>query len=350
MQVWDFIQNILPKLSVAISDFLATLLPGWVVYIIMALLSSVMLLLFLVPTMLVVMYLERKVIGHFQVRRGPMRTGPHGTLQPVADAVKIMMKEDIRPAKADRWPFYLAPVVCFAPPILALAVLPFAPGAIFADLNIGILFIISITTLGLMGMLMAGWGSANKYALLGAMRAVAQMVSYEIPLVLSVIGVVMIVGSLSLSDIVAAQKIPFIILQPIGFFIFVCASLAELNRTPFDIVEAESEIIAGYHTEYSGIKFGAFYLAEYTNAIISSAIIATVFLGGWKGPILPPYLWLVLKILVVFCGIVWIRGTLPRLRVDQLMNFAWKGLLPLALLNIIIAAAEAWIFGGWLSA
>jgi len=171
------------------------------------------------------------------------------------------------------------------------------------------------------------------------------MVSYEIPLVLSVIGVVMLVGSLSMVDIVEQQRIPFIILQPIGFFIFFCASLAELNRSPFDIVEAESEIIAGYHTEYTGIKFGAFYLAEYTNAIISCAIIATVFLGGWKGPILPPYVWFALKIFVLFGVMVWIRGTLPRLRVDQLMGFAWKLLLPLALVNILIAAAETWVIG-----
>ena len=289
-------------------------------------------------------YIERRGIGRFQIRQGPNRTGPLGVLQPVADAIKVLLKEDIIPAKGDKWVFWLAPVVAFVPVLLIFAVIPFQGGALLADLNIGILFIVAISSVTAVGIFMAGWGSNNKYSLIGAMRDVAQLVSYEIPLVLSVVGVVLIAGSLSMTQIVEAQTIPFILLQPLGFLIFFLGALAEINRTPFDLVEADSEIIAGYHIEYSGMKFAMFYLAEYCEVLAISAITATLFLGGWRGPLLPPVLWFLIKVVGVFFVIIWIRSTIPRLRIDQVMAFAWKYLFPLALVNLLITGIQvlAW--------
>ncbi|MDH5696050.1 MAG: NADH-quinone oxidoreductase subunit H, partial [Dehalococcoidia bacterium] len=218
-------------------------------------------------------YLERRGIGRFQVRLGPNRAGPFGALQPVADVIKILIKEDIIPAKGDRWVHWLAPVVAFVPLLMIFAVVPFHDGALLVDLNIGILFVVAISSVSVVGIFMAGWGSNNKFSLLGAMRTVAQVVSYEIPVVLSIVGVVLITGSLSMSEIVEAQNIPFILLQPLGFLIYFIGACAEINRTPFDLMEAESEIVAGYHTEYSGIKFALFYLVEYTEALAISAIV-----------------------------------------------------------------------------
>jgi len=209
-----------------------------------------------------------------------------------------------------------------------------------ADLNVGILYVVAVSSISVIGIFMAGWGSNNKYSLIGAMRTVAQVVSYEIPLGLAIIGVVLISGSLSLTEIVAAQNIPFILFQPLGFLIFLMASLAEINRAPFDVMEADSEIVAGFHTEYSGMKYGMFYLAEYAEALVVSAIIATLFLGGWRGGVLPPVLWFLIKVFGVFFLIFWIRSTVPRVRIDQIMGFAWKFLLPLALINMFITGIE----------
>jgi NADH-quinone oxidoreductase subunit H len=287
---------------------------------------------------------ERRLIGRFQVRLGPNRAGPFGILQPVADVVKILTKEDIVPARSDKIVFWLAPVVALAPVFMMFAVVPFQEGGLLADLNIGILYIVAISSLASVGVFMAGWGSHNKYSLIGAMRDVAQLVSYEIPLVLSIVGVVLVAGSLSLSDIVAAQNVPFILLQPLGFLIFFIGSLAEINRTPFDLVEADSEIVAGYNIEYSGMKFATFFLMEYAEALTSSAIITTLFLGGWRGPLLPPFLWFILKIVAVFSVIVWVRSTLPRFRIDQVMGFAWKFLLPLALINLLLTSLQVFLW------
>ncbi|MCK4722803.1 MAG: NADH-quinone oxidoreductase subunit H, partial [Dehalococcoidia bacterium] len=219
--------------------------------------------------MVVVMYfiyIERRGLGRFQIRQGPNRAGPQGLIQPIADAVKILLKEDIIPALGDRWVHWLAPLVAFVPALMIFAVIPWGHGAILADLNIGILYIVAISSLGVVGVFMAGWGSSNKYSLLGAMRDIAQMVSYEIPLVLSIVGVLIVTGSLSMVSIVDAQSIPFILLQPLAFIIFFIAALAEINRSPFDLLEADSEIVAGFHTEYSGMKYGLFMFAEYTHA------------------------------------------------------------------------------------
>jgi len=285
-------------------------------------------------------YLERRGIGRFQVRLGPNRAGPLGILQPVADAIKVLIKEDIIPAKGDKWVYWLAPVVAFVPALMIFAVVPFHDGALLVDLNIGILYVVAVSSVGVVGIFMAGWGSNNKYSLIGAMRAVAQMVSYEIPLALSIIGVVLIAGSLSMNSIVEAQDIPFILLQPLGFIIYFLAACAEINRTPFDLLEAESEIVAGFHIEYSGMKFAMFYLVEYCEVLAISAIITTLFLGGWRGPLLPPFLWFLIKVFGVFFLIFWVRSTIPRLRIDQVMAFAWKCLLPLALINMVITGIE----------
>ena len=279
-----------------------------------------------------------------QARLGPNRTGPLGLLQPVADVIKILLKEDIVPTKADRIVHWLAPVVALVPALMIFAVVPFQNGALLADLNIGILYVVAISSVSTLGIFMAGWGSSNKYSLLGAMRNVAAVVSYEIPLVIAIAGVVLIAGSLSLNQIVLAQGIPFILLQPLGFFIFFLAGCAEINRSPFDLMEADSEIVAGFHTEYSGMKFALFYLVEYAEALAIAAIITTLFLGGWRGPVLPPWLWFLIKVVAVFFVMVWTRTTLPRVRIDQLMALAWKFLFPLALVNLIITGIQvlAW--------
>jgi len=292
-------------------------------------------------------WFERRFISPFQLRIGPNRCGPFGLLQPVADAVKVMLKEDIVPTLADKWVHFLAPIVVFVPILLIFAVVPIHEGVgLIPDLNVGILFVIAVGSIETIAVFMAGYGSNNKYALVGAMRSVAQMVSYEMPMAFAVIAVVIVVGSLSLHDIVVLQTVPFALLIPMAFlFYFICA-LAELQRTPFDLLEAESEIIAGYHIEYSGMKFAMFYLGEYGGAIAQSAIITTLFLAGWKGPVLPPVLWFMIKLFAVFAMIVWIRATWPRVRIDQLMSYAWKYMLPLSLVNLLIVAIEViWLEG-----
>jgi NADH-quinone oxidoreductase subunit H len=295
---------------------------------------------FIIAGVMGFIYIERRVLGRFQIRIGPNRTGPFGLLQPVADVLKILIKEDIVPSQADKLVHLLAPAIAVIPAFLVFAVIPFQNGASLVDLNIGILYIVAVSSVSVIGLLMAGWGSNNKYSLISALRVIAQVVSYEIPLALSIIGVVLLAGSLSMSNIVGAQNIPFILLQPLGFLIYFLASLAEVNRTPFDLLEAESEIVAGFNIEYSGIKFALFFLTEYAEALAISAIIATIYLGGWRGPLLPPVLWFLLKLAGVFLLIMWVRSTLPRLRIDQVMGFAWKFLLPLALINLLITGLQ----------
>ncbi|MDP6494366.1 MAG: NADH-quinone oxidoreductase subunit NuoH [Dehalococcoidia bacterium] len=284
---------------------------------------------------------ERRGVARFQLRPGPNRAGFEGILQAFADLFKALLKEDIVPAKADKWVHWLAPIIAAMPGMAVFAVVPlFGDGALLADLNVGILYVFAIGSVGMVGVFMAGWGSSNKYSLIAATRGIAQMVSYEIPLVLSLVGVVMVTGSMSLNTIVNSQSIPYILLQPLSAMVFFIAMTAEINRSPFDMLEAEGELIAGYHTEYSGIKFALFYVAEYGHAVVGSALFATFFLAGWKGPWLPPILWLIIKMLIVFFVGFWIRATLPRLRVDQLMGFAWKFLLPVAVINLFVIALQ----------
>jgi NADH-quinone oxidoreductase subunit H len=285
----------------------------------------------------VLVYVERKVSAYMQMRVGPNRVGPWGTLQTVADMIKLMSKEDIMPDGADKWLWILAPVLLFIPAAAVYAIFPFDHQAIFADLNIGIFYFIAVSSQATLPFLMAGWASNSKYALVGGMRTVAQMLSYEIPLVFSILGVIMLTGSLRMSDIVAAQQqVWFVAVQPLAFVIFVIAATAESNRAPFDLVESESELVAGPFTEYSGMRWALFFLAEYANLFAASAIGVTLFLGGWQGPWLPGWLWFMLKTALMIFIFMWLRWTFPRPRVDQLMAFGWKVLLPLALVNVLI--------------
>jgi len=303
---------------------------------------------------LVVLYLvwwERKVSAHTQQRLGPMRTGWHGWYQTVADTIKLLQKEDIRPALVDRPVYFWSPVVIFVAAFMAYVVMPFGDGLIVADLNIGILYIVAITSFTIIGMLMAGWGSNNKYSLLGGMRSAAQVVSYEIPMVVSICSIVLFVGSLSMVDIVQSQakiyqwfifRLPF---GPLAFIIYLIAGVAETNRTPFDLPEAEQELVSGFNTEYSGMKFSMFFLAEFINMFTVAAIAVTLFFGGWHGPVLPSWMWFIGKTLVLVFVIMWFRWTYPRLRVDHLMEFAWKFLIPVAFINLILAALMK--YSGW---
>lgn len=296
---------------------------------------------FVLTFVMVFIYVERRLLGVMQLRIGPNRCGPFGTLQPVADAIKVMMKEDIVPVVSDKLVHFLAPIVVFVPVLLMFAVIPIQEGVgLIPDLNVGLLFLIAVGSIETIAVFMAGYGSNNKYALVSGMRSVAQMVSYEMPMAFAVVAVLLVSGSLSMQTIVLEQTVPFALLLPMSFvFYFICA-LAELQRTPFDLLEAESEIIAGYHIEYSGMKFAMFYLGEYGGAVIQSAIITTLFLGGWKGPILPPFVWFGGKVLLVFGTIIWMRAAWPRVRIDQLMAFAWKYMLPLSILNLFVVALE----------
>jgi NADH-quinone oxidoreductase subunit H len=339
--VTHFINDFFTIASGFIFDTLKSILPDWLASIITTVISITVF--FLVATVIVMslVYLERRVIAFMQDRLGPNRLGPEGLLQPVADVLKLFAKEDIVPAKADPIVFKMATVVMVVSALLVYAVIPFGPGMIISDLNIGIIYVAAVSGLSAIGMLMAGWGSNNKYALLGAMRAAAQVISYEIPLVFSIIGVAMITGSLSTVSIVNGQSAWFgwrwnIFLQPIGFIVYFISATAELNRTPFDLMEAESEIIAGYHIEYSGMRWALFFLAEYLNSFAVAALGVTLFFGGWLGPILPPYVWFILKTYALFFVFYWMRGTLPRVRIDQLMGLAWRYLLPAALANLLI--------------
>jgi NADH-quinone oxidoreductase subunit H len=337
----DFLNDLFVNLNTWFAGLLARFLPGWAVDLIIMVLVAVLLVVFAVVVVLSLIYIERKVVARMQDRIGPNRVGPLGLLQPIADVVKILTKEDITPTAANRWVFNLGPILFVPPALMALAVIPFGKGMIGTDLNIGFLYLIAVSSTSTIAIVMSGWGSNNKFALLGAMRAAAQIVSYEVPQVLSVIGVLILAGSLSMVRIVEAQDVWFVVLQPIAFLLFVIASIAEINRSPFDIPEAESEIVAGYHTEYSGLKFGLFYVAEYINTFTVSAVATTLFLGGWAGPVLPGWLWFLVKTYFMIFVLMWVRGTLPRLRVDQLMNLAWKFLVPLALGNLLVSGVAA---------
>jgi len=283
---------------------------------------------------------ERKVGARMQARVGPMHTGPHGSLQTIADMVKLVMKEDVRPARADAVAFGLGPLLVAVPAILSLAVIPFGAPLVMRDLNVGVLYFLAVPGVTVVGLLLAGWASYDNYSFLGGLRSSAQFISYEIPRGLAVVTVVMLAGSLSTVDLLEAQsRVPYIVLLPVSFVIYAVTSLAEVNRVPFDIPEAESELVAGYHTEYSGFRWALFFLAEYAGLFAASAFGALLFLGGGNGPVLPPVVWLLIKTGgLVFVGI-WIRFTLPRFRADQLMRLAWKFFLPLSLANLVLAAA-----------
>ena len=299
---------------------------------------------FISLSVLFMVWWERKVSGHMQSRFGPMRTGWHGWLQTVIDAIKLILKEDTTPENADKGGFLIAPVIVFVSAFMAYICIPFGKGLIVKDLNIGILYIMAITTFTVIGLLTAGWSSNNKYSILGGFRSAAQIISYEVPLTLSILGVIILAQSLSMQTIVGSQKHVwewYLWRQPVGFLIYLTAGIAEINRTPFDIPEAEQELVAGFNVEYSGMKFAMFFFAEYANLFLVSAIATTLFLGGWNGPFLPSWVWFFIKSFFLVFMIMWFKWTFPRLRVDQLMGFAWKFLLPLAFINLILTGLFA---------
>lgn len=290
-----------------------------------------------------VVYFERKVIGHMQARLGPMRVGPHGLLQPIADGIKLFFKEDVIPSNADKPIFYIAPVISVIAALASLAVIPLWENFTIVNINIGILYILALSSVSAYGIILAGWASNSKYSFLGGLRASAQVISYEIAMGLSLVGVIMLSGSANLKDIVNAQSnYPFILVQPVAFFVFLMAAIAETNRAPFDMPEAETELVAGYFTEYSGIRFGLFFVAEYAGMFIMSAMATVCFLGGWKGPDfwifahVPNIVWFLIKVYALIFFYFWIRATLPRYRYDQLMGLGWKLFIPLTLANIVV--------------
>ncbi len=319
---------------------------NWLVGLVILLIKIAVLLGALLLAASYLVWLERKFLARLQIRLGPNRAGIFGLLQPIADAVKLLTKEDIIPADADPFIFQLAPAVVAFTALLMFAVVPVGPDIVLfgqpvpmviTDMNVGLLFVFALSSLGVYGVALGGWASNSKFALLGGIRGAAQMISYELALGLSLVPVVMLAGSFSLTEIVNAQAGTwFIVVQPVSFAIFIISAMAESKRIPFDLPEAENELGAGFHTEYSGMRFGLFFLGEYVHIQVLGALIAVFFLGGWRGPILPPAVWLLIKIFFVAVIMIWIRGTLPRLRYDQLMALGWKVLIPASLINIVL--------------
>ncbi len=317
---------------------------------------SLVIILALMTGMAYMTWFERRVISRLQVRIGPNKVGWFGLLQPLADAIKLFFKEDVVPSTADRLLYPIAPAIALFAALAAFAVVPLGPtisaGGLeiplqVADLPVGLLYLLAASSLGVYGLVIGGWSSGSKYSLLGGLRAAAQLVSYELILGLSLVGVVIVSGSLSLGQIVEAQarSVPFILLQPVGFVLFMIAAIAETNRAPFDLPEAETELVAGYHTEYGGMRFAMFFIAEYVNMITVSAVASTIFLGGWWAPFFPGPHWLFIKMLLFLFLYVWLRATLPRLRYDQLMRLSWGVLLPLGLVNIAVTALVVVLLG-----
>jgi NADH-quinone oxidoreductase subunit H len=327
--------------------------------IILPLIKIVMVIVAVLVTVMYIVLLERKVQAWVQVRLGPMRVGPHGILQPVADVVKLIIKEDITPARVDKWVYTLAPIIVMVPALIAFAVIPFgASTTIFgrtvplyvADINVGLLYIVSVASIGVYGIILGGWSSNSKYPLLASLRASAQLISYEVAVTMTLVSMIVTAGSLSMVRIVEAQGSMgwwFLFIQPVAFVIFLIGGLAETNRAPFDLPEAESELVAGFHTEYSGMRFALFFLAEYANMIVVACVGTTLFLGGWLPPFpnvaalaflgwVPGWAWFLLKALLFLYVFLWIRATLPRYRYDQLMRVGWKVLIPLAIVNLLV--------------
>lgn len=333
LRVYEPVNSFLEKYGIAI------ILKLFIIFVV-----AVIVLAFVALTVMLLTWLERKVFAHVQARFGPMVTGWHGLLQPIADGVKLFFKEDIVPAKADKWLFTIAPLIVFVPAFLVFVPIPFGKSLIVQDLRVGIIYIIAVSAISPIGVLVAGWASNNKYSLLGALRAAAQDISYEVPLALTALAVVLLAGSLSTQDIVAKQQnIWFIFLMPLGFIIFLIASIAEMGRIPFDLQESEQELVAGFFTEYSGAKFVFFFLAEYAHLFAIAGIITTLFLGGWIGPLIPflhpeisYFIWFIIKCYAVIFFAMWLRGTVPRVRIDQLLGIGWKVMTPLALINLLL--------------
>lgn len=333
----------------SIADAIREVLPAAYADVIMTAIEALAAVIFILIHVILLILAERRVAAFIQLRKGPNRLGPLGIGQVIADVVKTLAKEDIIPAGADKFIFKVASTTLFATALLAYAIIPFGDKMIIQDLNIGLFYFIAIGSTATLSILMAGWASNNKYALIGGMRAVAQMISYEVPMVFSLLGVVMLSGSLKMSDIVAAQKnMWFIIPQFVAFIIYYIAATAEINRAPFDLAEGEQELVAGYFIEYSGIRWALFMMAEYANMVAASAIATTLFLGGWNAPFgwtfLPPFVWFMLKLYFMIFTFLWVRWTFPRMRVDHLMHFGWKFLIPVSLANIVVTGVGIYVY------
>lgn len=349
----DGLRSVLPECVLTLGE--SCVVPGsYVGYLASAVIGGTGVLSFVGVILVLLVWSERRLLARFQVRRGPNRVGPFGLLQPLADAIKMMQKETVIPRGADRFLYYLPPVIVFIPLMLLWGAVPWAPKMTYADLNVGVLYLVAVTSLTTLAIFLAGWSSNNHYALLGAMRTVAMMVSYEIPISISLLTIVLFTGSLQLTDIVrwqAEHNAWFAFLLPLPLFTFFFSSTAELNRSPNDIAEAESEIVAGYYTEYSGMKMGLYLAGELGYATATSAFVSTLFLGGWTlfglETWIPPYIILGLKISFVYFVLVWMRATLPRFRLDQLMAFAWKYLIPLSIASVLMVALETTLFARW---
>jgi NADH-quinone oxidoreductase subunit H len=331
-----------------IAEWLRTLLSGWglsegLITVILAALGVVVLATFVLLVDIMLVWIERKIVARFQDRLGPNRVGPFGIIQPLADVIKLLIKEDILPVGADKFLFNIAPIIALATVLMLWAVIPFAPTILGADINVAVLYVVAIGSIGTLGIIMAGWASNNKYALLGAFRTVATMIAYEVPMVIALLVPVLLARSMGMQAIVSAQSTWYIFIAPLAAIILFISSIAELGRTPFDISEAESEIVAGFHIEYTGMKFGLFYAGELLHALTVSALIATLFLGGWRGPFVDqvPILgafYLFIKAFLVYYLIMWVRYSFPRIRIDQMLGFNWKFLTPLALFLLIVVA------------
>ncbi|OGT95853.1 MAG: NADH-quinone oxidoreductase subunit H [Gemmatimonadetes bacterium RIFCSPLOWO2_02_FULL_71_11] len=304
------------------------------------LLGTVVIMGYLTFNTLFLIWLERKVSGHIQRRYGPMEVGPHGALQTVADMLKLLGKQLLTPVAVDRFVYVLAPLLIFLPTLCVASLIPVSGAEAFAQMPYGLIVIIALSGFTVIAIFMAGWSSNNKYAVLGGMRSVSQVIAYEIPILLAALSVVMLAGSMNLREIVAAQArgVPYLLVQPVAALLYFIGITAETNRAPFDIPEAESELVGGFHTEYSGMRFALFFFAEYTNMLVLGALGATLFLGGWLGPWLPGPAWLLLKAYALVFVMMWMRWTFPRLRFDQLMTLAWKLLIPVALVNLVVTA------------
>ena len=352
----SFINDPITFLAAWITQFLSGFLPEvWVTFLV-TLLGVIITASFGLVIVIFLIWLERKIAARFQDRLGPNRAGPYGLLQTFADMIKLITKEDVIPEKADKLTFNIAPILSVVAVLLIWAVVPFAPGWIGTDLNVGVLYIAAVGSFGILSILMAGWSSNNKYALLGAFRAVAQLISYEVPMLITLMVPVLLARDMGLMAIVDSQSLWYIALAPISAIIFMVSSIAEVGRTPFDLIEAESEIVAGYHTEYTGMKFGMFFAAEFLHAFTIGVLFSIFFLGGWRGPGAEQYrllgvVYLMLKGLLGYFIVMWVRSTLPRIRIDHMLAFNWKFLTPLAftllmvtaLVNALLRDAAAWI-------
>ena len=345
MDALNTINNVFLIIAAAIRSLFADPHSVWA-NLTMDVIDFIIVVIIVVLAALILILLERKVAGWTSQRPGPNRLGPRGWFQTIADALKLMGKEDITPSGADKFIFKVAPMIIFSLPMMTLAVIPYGKGMAPINIDLGIFYFLAISAISTVAFIMAGWGSNNKYSLLGGMRAVAQMISYEIPLLFSLLGVVMITQSFNLGVIVEAQRtVPFILIQPLAFVIYIIAGLAEVNRAPFDLVEADQEVVAGPFTEYTGLRWGLFFLGEYGNMTAVSALAATVFLGGWQGPApIPGWVWFWMKVGIIIFFMMWARWTFPRIRIDHLMHLAWKVLLPLSILNIFLTGLGIYIY------